>query len=140
MKNERKRKSLELQAPEQFVERQLDADVKFAEVRVLGTDWIESHFMNDGFDLKRVARKKSHAPFRVVETGRAGDQLFYFAGELAPDSGVSFHQFAAFIIRQRIPVALLAAALGHVVKTNHRPIGQRRINALISIMLNSLAK
>src|SRR5438034_7431003 len=140
MKNERKRKSLQLQAPEQFVERQLDADIKFAEVRVLGTDWIESHFMNDGFDLKRVAREERHAPFRIVETGRAGDQLFYFAGELAPDTGVSFHQFAAFIIRQRIPVALLAAALAHVIKTYYRPIGQCGINTLLSIMLNSLAK
>src|SRR3954470_621277 len=112
----------QLQAPEQFVERQLDADVKFAKVGVLGADRVEPHFVNDGFDLKCVAREKSHAPFRIIETGRTGDQLFDFAGELAPDTGVSFHQFAPFIIWQRIPVALLAAALAHVIKTNHRPI------------------
>src|SRR5204863_2104895 len=130
----------QLQAPEQLVERQLNADVKFAEVRVLGADRIEPHLVNDGFDLKRVAREKGHAPFGVVETGRTGDQLFYFAGELAPDTGVSFHELAAFVVRQRVPVALLAAALAHVVKTNHRPIGQRGINAFLPVVLDSFAK
>src|SRR5437667_1336937 len=46
-----------LQSPKQFVEWQLDADVKFAEVRVLGTHRIETHFVNDRFDLKCVASK-----------------------------------------------------------------------------------
>src|SRR5215467_16304339 len=129
-----------LQAPEQFVERQLNADVKLAEVSVLGADRIEPHFVNDGFDLKRVAREKGHAPFRVVETGRAGNQLFNLASKLASDSGVSFHQFAAFVIRQGVPVALFAAALAHVIKTNYRPIRQRRINAILPVMLHSVAK
>src|SRR4029077_4292159 len=56
----------QLQAPEQFVERQLDADVKFAEVSVLGADRVEPHFINDRFDLKRVTREQRHAPFRIV--------------------------------------------------------------------------
>jgi hypothetical protein len=56
----------ELQAPEQFVEWQLNADVKFAEIRVLCADGIETHFVNDRFDLECVARKQRHAPFRVI--------------------------------------------------------------------------
>src|SRR5439155_15038443 len=117
IKRERKRKILQLQAPEQFVERQLDSDVKFAEVRVLSADRIESHFVNDRFDLKCVARKKCHAPFGIIETSRARDKLFDFASELAPDVRVSFHQFAALIMRERIPVSLFPAAFAHVVET-----------------------
>ena len=132
--------SLQLQPPEQFVERQLDADVEFAEIRVFGAHRIETHFVNDRFDLERIARKQRHAPFRVVQTGRTGDELFHFAGELAPDIGVAFHQFAALLIRQRVPVPLFAAALVHVIKTNDRPIGQRRINALLPVMFHPLAK
>ena len=56
------------------------------------------------------------------------------AGELAPHTSMTFHQFAAFVIRKRIPVALFAAALAHVIETNQRPIRQRRINALLPIM------
>jgi hypothetical protein len=47
----------QLQATEQFVERQLKADVKFAEVCVLGADRVETHFVNDCLDLKCVPRK-----------------------------------------------------------------------------------
>src|SRR5262245_34543541 len=131
---------LKLQPPKQFVEGQLDADVKFAEVRVLGADWIEPHFVNDRFDLECVARKKCHAPFGVIETGGTGDELFHFASELAADIGVTFHQFAAFVIRKRIPVALFAAAFAHIVETNHWPIRQRWVNALLAVMPHSLAK
>src|SRR5439155_3761769 len=130
----------ELQAPEQFVERQLDSDVKFAEVRILGADRIETHLVNDRLDLKCIARKQSHTPFRVIETGRAGNELFYFAGEFATNCGVSFHQFAALVIRKRVPIALLAASFAHIIEAYYRPIGQRRINALLPIMLHPLAK
>ena len=61
--------SLQLQPPEQFVEWQLNTDVEFAEVGVLGADRIETHFVNDRLDLERIARKQSHAPFCVVEAG-----------------------------------------------------------------------
>ena len=47
----------ELKPAEQFVERQLDADEKFAEVRVLRAHRIKTHFVNDCLNLKRVARK-----------------------------------------------------------------------------------
>jgi hypothetical protein len=46
-----------LQSLKQFVERQLDTDIKFTEVGVLGANWIKTHFVNDCFDLKCVARK-----------------------------------------------------------------------------------
>jgi hypothetical protein len=59
-------RQLQLQSTKEFVERQLDADEKFAEVRVLGADRIESHFINDRFDLECVAREKRHAPLRIV--------------------------------------------------------------------------
>jgi hypothetical protein len=61
--------ALQLQPPEQFVQWQLNTDVEFAEVGVLGADRIEAHFVNDRLDLERIARKQSHAPFCVVEAG-----------------------------------------------------------------------
>src|SRR5262249_2496419 len=109
-----------LQAPEQFVERQLYADVKIAEVCVLGADRIETHFVNDRFDLKCVAREQRHAPFRVVEASRTGDELFHSTRELASDRGMSLHQFTTLIKRQRVPIPLFATAFAHVVKTDHR--------------------
>jgi hypothetical protein len=56
-----------LQSAEQFVERQLNADVKFAEVRVLGAHRIETHFVNYRLDLKCVAREQSHTPLRIIQ-------------------------------------------------------------------------
>src|SRR5439155_27129395 len=111
-----------LQSSEQFVERQLNADVKFAKVCVLRADWIETHLIDDRLDLKCIAREQSHAPFRVIETGRACNELFYFAGKFTADCGMSFHQFAALVIRKRIPIALLTATFTHIIKTSHRPI------------------
>src|SRR4030095_6710436 len=131
---------LQSQSTEQFCEWQLNSDVKFAEIRILGADGIETHFVNDRFDLKCIAREQRHAPFRVIEAGRARDKLFHFAGELASNSGVPFHQFAALIIRQRIPIPLFAAAFAHVIKANDRPVGQRGINALLPVMFYPLVR
>src|ERR1700732_3984585 len=41
-----RKKRLKLQPPEQFVERQLNADVKFTEVRVFGAHRVEAHLVN----------------------------------------------------------------------------------------------
>ena len=39
--------SYKLQPAEQFIERQLNADEKFTEIRVLRAHWIKTHFVND---------------------------------------------------------------------------------------------
>src|SRR5207302_10528250 len=86
---------LQLQPAEQFIERQLNADKKFTKIRVLRAHGIKTHFVNDFFDLERVARKKRHAPLGVVESSRAGNELFHFAGKFAANFGATYHQFAA---------------------------------------------
>ena len=53
---------------------------------------------------------------------------------------MSLHQFAAFVVRQRVPVALFAASLAHVVETHNRPLRQSRINAFLPVMFHALAK
>src|SRR5205823_8854562 len=88
---------LQLQSAEQFIERQLNADEEFSKIRVVGTDFIEAHFVDDLLDLASVARKKRDAPLGIIESGRAGDELFHFAGKLATNFGVAAHQFAAVI-------------------------------------------
>src|SRR5438105_15267415 len=60
------RAPLQLQPAEQFIERQLNADKKFTEIRVLRAHSIKTHFVNDFLNLKSVARKKRHAPFGIV--------------------------------------------------------------------------
>src|SRR5207248_6270679 len=122
---------LQLQAPEQVIERQLNADEEFSEIRVVGTDAIKAHFVDDFLDLESVARKKRDAPLRIIKAGRAGDELFHFAGTLATNFGVAAHQFAAVIKRQGIPVSLFAAPLAHITEADHRPARERRINAFL---------
>src|SRR5207237_10524475 len=114
---------LQLQAAEQFVERQLNADKKFTEIRVLRAHPIKTHFVNDFLNLESIAREKRHAPFGIVESSRSGNELFHFARKFATNFGVTAHQFAAFIKRQGIPVPLFAAPFAHVIKADHRPIG-----------------
>ena len=60
---------LQLQAPEQFIQRQLNADEKFSEIRVVGADLIEAHFVDDLLDLESVARKKRDAPLGIIKAG-----------------------------------------------------------------------
>ena len=68
-------RTLQLQAAKQFVERELNANVKFAEIGIGRAHFVEAHLVDDGFDLERVVREKSHAPFGIVETGRTGDEI-----------------------------------------------------------------
>src|SRR5437762_13639254 len=63
---------LQLQPAEQFIERQLNADEDFSKIRVVGTDFIEAHFVDDLLDVPSVARKKRDAPLGIIESGRAG--------------------------------------------------------------------
>jgi len=42
------------QPPEQYIERQLHANVEIAELGVAGGDFIEAHFVDDGFDVDGV--------------------------------------------------------------------------------------
>src|SRR5436305_2026146 len=125
---------LKLQPPEQFIERQLNADKKFTEIRVLRAYSIKTHFVNDFLNLESIARKERHAPFGVVEPSRAGNELFHFAGKFATNFGVAAHQFAALVKRQSIPVSLFAASFAHSIKADHRPIRQCRINTFFPIM------
>ena len=46
---------LQLQPSEQFIERQLNADKKFAEICILSTHSIETHFVDDFLDLESVS-------------------------------------------------------------------------------------
>ena len=79
------RRGLQLQAAKQFVERQLNANVKFAEIGVGRAHFIEAHLVNDGFDLEGIVREKRDAPLRVVEPAGAGDELLDLPGILATD-------------------------------------------------------
>src|SRR5438445_13738477 len=91
---------LQLQPAEQFIERQLNADKKFTEIRVLRADRIKTHFVDDFLNLQSVARKRRHTPFSVVESSPSGNALFYFAVTFALNLGLAAHQFEHFDERQ----------------------------------------
>ena len=88
-----------LQPPEQLVERQLQHDVKLAELAVIGAHRIEAHFIDDRLDLESIAREKRHAPLRIIEPCRAGDELLHAPRELPADRAVAQHQPPAIFIR-----------------------------------------
>jgi hypothetical protein len=60
---------LQLQPSEQFIERQLNADKKFAEICILSTHSIETHLVDDFFDLESISGKERYAPFGIIESG-----------------------------------------------------------------------
>src|SRR5437667_437489 len=84
-----------------------------AEIGKLRAHSIETHLINDGFNLEGVTREQRDAPLRVIQASRPGDQLFHFASELAADSGMTSHQFSAVFKRQCVPIPLFTAPFGH---------------------------
>src|SRR2546429_289336 len=91
-------------------------------------------------DMTFKPAEQIYPQFTVREPVRACNELFYFAGEFATNCGVSFHQFAALVIRKRVPIALLAASFAHIIEAYYRQIGQRGINAFLPITFHPLAK
>src|SRR5438046_10316380 len=71
---------------------QSQVDVKRPEVAVAGTDFIKSHLVNNLLQRSHLVRHQRHAPFPVVNSSRAGDELGNAPGKLAPDPGVAPHQ------------------------------------------------
>src|SRR6266699_2208838 len=61
---------LKLQPAEQFVELELQADIKFTEVAIDRAHFVETHLVNDRLDLKSVAREQRHSPFSIIEPAR----------------------------------------------------------------------
>ncbi len=60
---------LEADDSEEFVERKLHPDVEVAKLGVASGDFIEAHFVDDGFDLVGVVSEKGDAPLMFIEAG-----------------------------------------------------------------------
>src|SRR5437762_1435813 len=98
--HEQEHEELKLQPPEQFVERELQADVELAEFAVVGAHGVEAHFVNDRLNLKRVLGEQRDTPLGIVESGRTSDQLFHFPGVLPANGAMPEHELASFFERQ----------------------------------------
>ena len=86
-----------LQPLKKIIQRNLQADVKFPEFRVIHAHGIETHFVDDLFYVEGVMRKKRDSPLGVVEAGGTRDQLQNLTVVFAAYAGVACHElFAIF--------------------------------------------
>ena len=89
---------------------------KRAEQRIDGAHLVEPHLVNQPLEHQRIVGEQIHAPFPVVETDGAGDDLFHSARIAPADGPVLLHHELAVLERHLIPVLLLAATPVHGVK------------------------
>ncbi len=115
------------------IEWQLEPDEELPELGVLCTHLVETHLIDDCFDVRGRPCKEGHEPLLVVEAGRAGDELENAARIGAADAGVAGHEFFAGIEIKRIPILAWRAAFGHRVKADDRPVGEVRLKAILQI-------
>src|SRR5581483_563483 len=104
-------------------------NIELAELRVHRADFIEAHFVDHLLEDQGIVCKKIYAPFPVVETDRAGDDLFHLAGVTAAHQAVLVHLARALLDRQRVPILVLAAAAVHGIEADVTRIGNLREQA-----------
>src|SRR6185437_7824869 len=63
---------------------------------VLRANLVEPHVRDDFLEVERVFREKGYAPFPVVETDGASDDLLNAAGKPSAGEAVGLHQAASF--------------------------------------------
>lgn len=130
----------QLDAPEDVGQRKLQPDIELTELGVLSAHGIEPHFVNDAFDVEKILGEKRHAPFCIVETGRAGDELPDAPGIPAANSPMPGHKAFALLETQAVPVLLCIAAFAHRVETKDRPVGQVGIETVGPVLLHARPK
>src|SRR5271154_5655431 len=106
-----------------------DAEVKRAELRVRGAGFVKAHLVNEFLEHNRIVGEKIDAPFPIVESDRAGNNLRHFTGEAPPDQAVVVHEALAILERQTIPVVGAVALLIHRIETQVWPRGDFREQA-----------
>ena len=94
--------------------------VEGPELRVERRGLVEAHRVDDLLEVIGVYREEGDAPLEVVDPGGARDHLEDPAGELPPARPVRVHQLLAVVVREREPVAHVAAPLRHRVEAEGR--------------------
>lgn len=122
-------------AAEEFVERQLDADVEITEFCIFGADFVESHFVNDAFHVGTVVGEQGDTPFVFVQAGGTGDQLADFSRPSATADGMACHETAAFVEIERIPIVAIVPAFRHRVETHDGPVRHVWVEAILIIFI-----
>ena len=127
---------------EEFVKRELHADVEVSEVGVACGDFVEAHFVDDVFDLDGVFGEEGDAPFVFIESGGSGDELEDLAGVLAAGFHVAFHELGAGVVIEGIPVVVIVrgAAFGHGVETDGGPVREDGIHAVFEVVDHALVE
>ena len=133
---------LETNTFEKFVEWELHPNVKITKVSEAGGDFIEAHFVNDGFNVESVLGKQGNAPFIFIETSRSGDELEDLSGVAAARSGVPLHELGTVFELEGIPVVFVVSspAFGHRVEANGGPVGEDGIHAVLKIVLHAFVE
>src|ERR1700689_2655046 len=108
---------------------QADADVERGELPLRRAGFIEAHLVNEFLEHYRIVGEKIDAPFPIVESDRAGNNLRHFTGEAPPDQAVVMHEALAILERQTIPVVGAVALLVHRIETQVGPLRDFREQA-----------
>src|SRR5271154_3386235 len=106
-----------------------DAEVERAELSVRRAGFVEAHLVNEFLGDYRIVGEKIDAPFPIVESDRAGNNLRHFTGEAPPDQAVVVHEALAILERQAIPVVGTVALLVHRIETQVWALGDFREQA-----------
>src|SRR6266478_3355453 len=94
----------------QVAGRAAQSDVEASEQGIDGADVVEAHLVDELFENQGIVGEEVDAPLPIVETDRAGDNLFHFSGIAASDQAVFVHLALALLHGKRVPVLVFAAA------------------------------
>src|SRR5215510_5365496 len=108
-----------------------NAHIECSKQGIQRTGRIKTHFVDELFKDQWIISKQADAPFPVVQTDGATDDLRHFAGVLASDHAVPTHELPTLVHRERIPVVRFTAFLIHRVKTQVLSRWHNRIEACV---------
>jgi len=86
------------------------------EQRIHSADFVEAHLVDQLFEYQRIIGKEIDAPFPIIESDRASDDLSDVACISAAHESMFTHLAGAFRDRQLIPVLVFTAAPVHWIK------------------------
>src|SRR5262245_3230512 len=93
--------------------RKTEIDVERPELAKPRTHLVETHLVNDLLERIDLVGDERHAPFPIIQPGRARDELRDTPGKFPTDAGVTAHELFPRGEIEGIPVVRAAAAFVH---------------------------
>src|SRR5215469_10504143 len=84
--------------------RNANADEKFPEECIHGTDLVKAHFVDQLFEDHWIISEQIYAPLPIIEANRPGNDLFHRSCITAADHPVLFHLALPLLDGKAVPV------------------------------------